>query len=122
MGMYDPVLIGRAGRKLNADGTITIKCRICGKDISRQMYRGFSTAVCAVCQNEVEKGKTPDEILAMVKKQEENLKINLYNEIGPNNFRVIGIGKRIKDFVQEIREKATRRRRTPLFANKDAKK
>ena len=122
MGMFDPVLIGRAGRKLNADGTITIKCRICGKDISRQMYRGFSTAICAVCQSEVEKGKTPEEILAIVKKQEEEQKINLYNEIGPSNFRVIGLGRRIKEVIQEIRQKATRRRRTPLFSNKDAKK
>lgn len=106
-------------RKVGSDGLITIVCRICTKPISREMYRGFSTAICAVCQGEVEKGKTPDEILAMVKKQEEIQRYEVYNEIGPSNFRVVGIGERIKDVVQKIREKATKRRRTPLFANKD---
>lgn len=117
--MYDPVLIGRGVRKLNSDGTISIICRICTKVISKEGYRGFSTAICAVCQGEVEKGKTPEEILAMVKKQEEVQRHDLYNEIGPSNFRAMGIGERIKDVVQKIRTAATRRRRSPLFANKD---
>lgn len=117
--MYDPALIGRGVRKLNSDGTISIICRICTKVISKEGYRGFSTAICAVCQGEVEKGKTPEEILAMVKKQEETQRHDLYNEIGPSNFRAMGIGERIKEVVQKIRTAATRRRRSPLFANKD---
>lgn len=106
-------------RRVGGDGLITILCRICGKPISREQYRGFSTAICAVCQGEVEKGKTPDEILAMVKKQEEVQKNDLYNEIGPGNFRALGIGERIKEVVQKIRVAATRKRRGPLFAKKD---
>lgn len=106
-------------RRVGSDGLVKIKCRICGKDISKEMYRGFSTAVCAVCQGEVEKGKTPDEILAMVKAQEENEKLGLYNEVGPGNFRAIGFGARIKEVIDKVRKTATRRRRSPLFANKD---
>lgn len=119
---YDPrfsFLGAGTRRKVGSDGLITIVCRICTKPISREMYRGFSTAICAVCQGEVEKGKTPDEILAMVKKHEEIQRYEVYNSIGPSNFRVVGIGERIKDVVEKIRVAATKRRRTPLFANKD---
>jgi hypothetical protein len=108
-----------AKRKVGSDGLITIVCRICTKPISREMYRGFSTAICAVCQGEVERGKTPEEILAMVKKVETEQVHTLYNEIGPSGFRAHGIGVRIKDIVQKVREAATRRRRSPLFAKKD---
>ena len=83
------------------------------------MYRGFSTAICAVCQGEVERGKTPDEILAMVKKVETEQVHSLYNEIGPSGFRAHGFGQRIKDIVKKVREAATKRRRSPLFAKKD---
>ncbi len=106
-------------RRVGSDGLVTIICRICTKPISKEHYRGFSTAVCAVCQGEVDKGKTPEEILAMVKKQEEVQRHDVYNSIGPSNFRVMGIGERIKEVVDRIRVAATRRKRAPLFANKD---
>lgn len=112
--------LGPSGRRrVGSDGLVTIVCRICEKPISKEMYRGFSTAICAVCQGYVDQGKTPDQILAMVKKQEEEVKYTLYNEIGPSNFRAIGLGERIKEVVQKIRTAATRRRRSPLFAKKD---
>jgi hypothetical protein len=106
-------------RRVGSDGRVKIACRICGKTISTESYRGFSTAICAVCQGEVEKGKTPDEILAMTKKVEQEQVYTLYNEIGQRGFRAHGIGERIKDIVQKVREAATKRRRSPLFAKKD---
>lgn len=111
--------LGASASRVRSDGRVKIRCRICGKTISTESYRGFSTAICAVCQGEVEKGKTPDEILAMVKKQEDVERHDLYNEIGPSNFRTVGFGTRIKEVVQKIRVAATKRRRSPLFANKD---
>jgi hypothetical protein len=106
-------------RRVDSTGRVKIVCRICGKTIATESYRGFSTAICAVCQGEVEKGKTPEEILAMVKKREEAERHELYNEIGPSSFRAVGIGERIKDVVLKIRTAATKRRRSPLFAKKD---
>jgi hypothetical protein len=106
-------------RRVGSDGLVTIMCRICERPITKEQYRGFSTAICAVCQGEVERGKTPEEILAIVRKQEEIQKNDLYNEIGPSNFRAVGFGERIKEVVQKIRVAATRRRRSPLFAKKD---
>jgi hypothetical protein len=112
--------LGPSGkRRVGSDGLVTIVCRICTKPISREQYRGFSTAICAVCQGEVEKGKTPDEILAMVKKQEEVQRHDVYNEIGPSGFRAHGLGERVKEVVQKIRTAATARRRSPLFAKRD---
>lgn len=109
-------------RRVGSDGRVKILCRVCGKIISVEGYRGFSTAICAVCQGELEKGKTPEEILAMVKKQEEEQKISVYNEIGPGNFKAIGFGTRVKEVIDKIRVAATRRKRAPLFAKKDVEK
>ena len=122
--MADPnnplyTFLGSGGNRVGSDGRVKIKCRICGKTIAHETYRGFSTAICAVCQGEVEKGKTPDEILAMVKKQEDVERHELYNSIGQSNFRVVGFGQRLKEVVEKIRVAATKRRRSPLFANKD---
>lgn len=36
-------------RRMNADGTVTIVCRICGKPLIRMMYAGFTTARCSDC-------------------------------------------------------------------------
>ena len=105
-----------------SDGSITIRCRVCGKKIIRQQYRGFSSAICAVCQGEIEKGVTPEEILANVKKQEEVNKLGLYNGIGPGNFKAHGFGQRTKEVIEKIRKAATRRRRGPLFSKKDEQK
>lgn len=37
------------------DGIVLIKCRDCGKIICKQLYAGFSTALCIECQDKQEK-------------------------------------------------------------------
>jgi len=34
----------------NPDGSVRIKCRLCGRHIINAMYRGFSTVTCSECQ------------------------------------------------------------------------
>jgi hypothetical protein len=107
------------GRRVNSDGTVDIKCRICERTICREMYRGFSTAFCAFCSGELERGKRPDEIIRKVVAMEEEQGRELYNDLGQGGFKVAGIGKRTKEIVETIRQKATGRRRGPLLSNKD---
>lgn len=114
--------LGPSGRRVGSDGLITIKCRICEKDICKEQYRGFSTAICTVCQGEIERGQRPEEIMAQVKAKEEEAARELYNDIGEANFKVTGIGQRLKEVVQKVKQAAQARRRAPLFAKKDTKK
>jgi len=107
------------GRRIGADGKIDIKCRICEKTICREMYRGYSTAICAVCSGELEKGKTPQEIMDNVLDQEQKSADEARIDLGPLNFKVAGIGERMKDVIQKIKVAAVRRKRAPLFAKKD---
>lgn len=116
---YDPVHIPVRSRQVHADGTITIMCRICERGIIRQTFRGFSTAICAVCQGELERGKTPDEILADVHKREKQQQQELYNDIGPGGFKAEGITPRLKEIVQKVKQAAQRRKRGSLFSKKD---
>jgi hypothetical protein len=118
MGNF-PITYPQSGRRINPDGTIDIKCRICEKTISREPYRQFSTATCAVCYGELERGKTPEEIIANVKAADQLVVNELYNDIGPANFKVAGIGQRIKDKLKGIQKAAQARRRGPLFSKKD---
>lgn len=41
------------------------------------------------------------------------------DDLGSSNFKVTGIGERIKDVVQKIKRAATIRKRKPLFDQKD---
>ena len=118
---YDPVLLGQRPKRLHADGTITIICRICERPISRELFRGFATATCAVCYGELERGKRPEEIMAQVRKQEDVQRHDLYNDVGPKGFKAEGIGERIKDVITKVKTAAQRRRRSPLFSKKDLK-
>ena len=117
--MGAPLIYPVSGRRVNPDGTIDIKCRICEKTICRETYRRFSTAICAVCHGELEKGKAPEEILASVKEAEQNTASEVYNDLGPMNFKAIGLGQRVKEVIEKVRKAATQRRRKPLFAQKD---
>jgi hypothetical protein len=83
------------------------------------MYRGYSTAICAVCSGELEKGKTPQEIMDNVLDQEQKSADEARIDLGPLNFKVAGIGERMKDVIQKIKVAAVRRKRAPLFAKKD---
>jgi len=118
---YDPVLVGARPKRLHADGTITIVCRICEKPISREMYRGFSTAICAVCHGDLERGMRPEEIRARAERHDDTIRHDVYNDIGPKGFKAEGIGMRIKEAIQQVKQAAQRRRRSPLFSNKDEK-
>jgi hypothetical protein len=115
---YDPVLIGQRPKRLMSDGTIIIMCRICEKPISREAYRGFSTATCAVCYGEMEKGRTPQEIMADVQQAEKRQLHDLYNDL-PQGFRAHGFGARVKEVIQKVKIAAEKRRRSPLFSKKD---
>ncbi len=117
--MGAPFIQPAAGRRVNSDGTVTIICRICEKPICREMYRGFSTAICAYCSGELERGKRPDEIIRQMVAKEEEQGRELYNDLGMAGFKVAGIGKRIKEVIDTIRQKATGRRRGGLLTNKD---
>lgn len=86
------------------------------------MYKGYSTAICAVCQGELEKGKRPEDIIAQTKQREEDAAIKAIDDIGPGNFRVMGIGKRMREVLEKVKAKAQGRRRGSLFSEKDEKK
>lgn len=106
-------------RRLNPDGTVAIICRICEKTICNEGYRGFSTAICAVCHGELEKGKTPEEIMNQTIEREREQAADVYNDIGMGGFKARGFGKRMREVIQQVREVATRRRRSALLSKKD---
>jgi phage FluMu protein Com len=117
---YDPNFLPfGANRMANASGAVEIRCSICGKIILTQQYKGFSTVRCAVCQAETEKGRTPEEILAQQMKTETEERLALYEDL-KHGVKVHGLVKAMKEVVQEVRKAATARRRSPLFAKKDA--
>jgi hypothetical protein len=107
------------GRRVGADGLIEIKCRICERTICKEMYRGFSTAICAVCSEQVERGRTPQEIMEDVRVVEEKGRTDVYEDLGQLGYKVTGLGTRMKEVVQKIKQKAFTRKRKPLFAEKD---
>lgn len=111
--------LGPSGRRVGSDGLLEIKCRICEKTICKEQYRGFSTAICAVCQGAIEQGQRPEEIMARTKQKEEEEARELYNDIGGANFKAMGIGQRVKEVIQKVKQAAQGRRRAPLFAKKD---
>jgi hypothetical protein len=117
--MGAPFIQPVVGRRVNSDGSVDIKCRICEKTICREMYRGFSTAICAHCSGELERGMRPEDIIRQTVAKEEEQGRELYNDLGTAGFKVSGIGKRIKEIVETIRQKATKRRRGSLLSNKD---
>jgi hypothetical protein len=117
--MGAPFTYPTSGRRVNPDGTIDIKCRICGKTICREPYRNFSTAICAVCQGEIEAGRRPEDLILEVQAQEQNQARDVYNDLGTGGFKVIGIKERIKEVVEKIKTAASRRKRGSLFAKKD---
>lgn len=106
-------------RGLNSDGSVTIICRICEKTISKEQYRGFSTAICAVCAGELERGKRPEEIMAQTVVMEREQAAEVYNDLGMGGFKAKGLGPRIKDLVERVRTVATKRRRGPLLSKRD---
>ena len=116
---YDPYFLGANKRRVGSDGLITIICRICEKPICKQMYQGFSTAICAVCQGELERGKRPEEIMDEVYLRENKQREAVLDDLGPGGFKAVGIGQRIKEVVQKVKETAQGRKRGPLFSNKD---
>jgi hypothetical protein len=116
---YDPVTFGYGtSRRVRSDGTVQITCSVCTKPIISQQYRGFSTAICAVCQGEIEAGRRPEDLIGQQLKVENEQKIDLYNDL-KHGFKVSGIVKRAKEVVEEVRKAASKRRRAPLFARKD---
>ena len=121
--IQDPAVLGYGTRtsRLGADGRITIICYICEKPICRETYRGFSTAICAVCAGEIERGKRPEDIIAATVESEKKLRNQVLEDLGPGRFKVFGIGKRIKEVIETVKKAAQTRRRKPLFEGKDQK-
>lgn len=107
------------GRRPNSDGTIDIICRICEQKICRQVYTGFSTALCAHCSGELERGMRPEDIIAKKLQGEEKQRLEAYDDLGNQKFKVHGIGKRIIHMIEEVKKKATARRRGKLMDHKD---
>src|SRR6266700_889408 len=85
------------GRRVGADGLINIVCRICEKTICRELYRGYSTAICAVCSEQLDRGLTAQEVLEQARLQDQQQLADVAEDLGPLNFKVAGIGKRMKD-------------------------
>src|SRR6266566_4134745 len=110
---------GGQGRRVGADGMISVKCLICEKTICRELYRGYSTAICAVCSGQLEQGKTALELMEQAREQEQKEVQGLAEDLGPLGFKVTGLGERMKDVVKKVKTKAAVRRRKPLFASKD---
>ncbi len=120
---YDPMnpttFLHPGVRKPNPDGTVTIICYICEKPIVKQMYRGFSTAICAVCAGFVEQGLTPEQVIARVAQEEKNERHEVYNDLGNQKFRAVSPWQRIKEVIETVKVAAQKRKRPPIFSGKD---
>ena len=108
-------------RRVNSDGLIEIICRICERPICKEQYRGFSTAICAVCQGELDAGRRPEDLIRQVVQDESRQRDNVLDDLGMGGFRAHGIGERIKQAIQKVRKAAQVRKRAPLFSVKDPK-
>ena len=106
-------------RRVGSDGLIEIICRICERPICKEQYRGFSTAICAVCQGELEAGRRPEDLIRQSLQKEESDRAEVISDLGMGGFRAVGIGQRIKDVIQQVRQKAFSRKRPPLLSVKD---
>lgn len=106
-------------RRVSSDGLVEIMCRICEKPICKEQYRGFSTAICAVCQGELDAGKRPEDIIRQTLQKEQLEHGEVLNDLGMGGFRAHGIGQRIKEVIKEVRQRAFTRKRSPLFSVKD---
>jgi hypothetical protein len=118
---YDPFYRAPNSKsnRVGSDGLITIICRICEKPICRQMYQGFSTAICAVCAGEIQAGRRPEDLIRDTVAKEDKERRDVLDDLGMGGFKVAGIGKRIKDVVATVKKVAQARKRKPLFAEKD---
>jgi hypothetical protein len=103
-----------AFRKLGNDGTVEIFCRICERFISRQPYRGFSTAICYWCATGIPRPLEEDPTPASV---------NLYNESESDRqglagfvFKAVGFLKKIATSKTTSEKVAGAKKRKPLFS------
>ena len=106
--------IPMTGRRLNADGTVDIRCRYCGKAITRRLYDRFSTATCAVCYKEELAGKTPEEIIYAAQQAELKQYTEVVDDMPASGFRAIGLRKRLAEVVDVIKQRLGRKRRDIL--------
>lgn len=124
--MFDPLSyfppgteIRPRGRRIGADGMVTIICRICEKPICREPYRKFSTAICAVCHGELEQGKRPEDIISAYREQNKQMEVQVKEDVGPGGFKALGIGKRLREVVADVRKAIGQRKPPPIFSQRD---
>lgn len=101
----------QAGRRIDSDGTIMIRCSSCGTDIVRQQYMRFSTAICTVCQGAIESGQDPATVAEQRRLQDLEEMQRMTEEVPHGGFRAPGFLKKGKIVLQEIMERVTKRKR-----------
>jgi len=67
----------------------------------------------------LDRGLTAQEVLEQARLQDQQQLADVAEDLGPLNFKVAGIGKRMKDVVKKVKIAAAVRRRKPLFTQKD---
>jgi hypothetical protein len=123
-------------RKMNADGTITIVCRLCGRPIIRAMYQGFSTAICTECSTGQEPGVVQGAVMMpdgrLLYQADANITVDavLYSEepekekigLARAVFRALGFRRKkvAPAPVQKSREVAKSKQRKPLFGPEES--
>lgn len=119
-------------RRINADGTIDIRCKICGEFICRTLYRGFSTSICHQCGGGDPLDPTWQDLRTPGLEPPREDDMSLYNlealpvNVNPDErvgaigyiFRALGFRGKKKDTerTKASRETAARKRRRPIFS------
>jgi len=82
----------------------------------RNRYQGFSTAVHSRCDKLYNDGMTPEEIQTLMAKEESQEEVvrKVVDDLGSGMFRASGMKKKVKEVMEAIRERVTRKRRNIL--------
>jgi hypothetical protein len=123
-------------RRQNADGTVTIVCRLCGRQIIRAMYQGFSTAVCTECSTGQAPGVVQGAVMMpdgrLLYQADANITVDavLYSEepqkekmgLARAVFCALGFGRKktVPAPVEKSREVSKSKRRKPLFGPEES--
>lgn len=116
----NPVFLSGRGRNINADGTVDIRCRICGRVVLKSAnYRGFSTVECYQCHTGLAGGKTEEELIAEAKQRDQDQDREVTETVLDNQpFKALGFRKRASQVMQKIREAVVAKRK-PLTLTPD---
>lgn len=112
MGIPPSNLPQYVGRRISADGTVSIICSVCGRQICRQIYNRFSTAICSYCQGAIEQGQDPSDVAERRRIEELNQADQVANELGSGGFLARGMKRRVQEIIDAVKQRVSSKRRS----------